>query len=679
MKALFASSPITNLFGTRGATFEVLSSDTLSNGNVVSAMRWTTETGAQRSFNGFVITNGDGEIVQGPVTVDSGGRPLGSGTFIEHRVSGATVTALDGGGFVLNWQKRTNDDFGVAPERKVQIFSNTGQSQGQPFDPYDIDFQIPYVIVPLSGGGFATVTINQGSIGNPGQSDMSIQVFNKRGRPVGEAMDVDVEGTPGSFSSNDPVVRGPGGQSFVVFNTGNFTSLIRLNSDGEMLGNSVGITNSSPNFEFSFQNDALVADLGNGRIAVAYRRTGLDASDGIVVQAMNPNGASPGRERALDLGEVAPQELQLLSLKGGGALLIWVDGQSGTMYGQQIAPTGKFKGPMTEITSVDAGGLNVEAAVAGDGDVLVHSVYRFDEDSSTLTVVVTKDSGDATIGNRQDNRLNGTNDDDVISGERGDDTINLGRGNDAGHGDVGNDTINGSRGNDLLHGDAGRDLLIGGPGLDIIRGGVDADDIRGGGGADLLRGGEGNDKINGQGGADDIRGGAGNDNLIGGGGGDTLRGEDGHDRIDGGGGNDILVGLFGNDRLNGGKGNDRLLGYDGNDRLNGGGGNDEMFAERGNDTLTGGPGSDTFIIDTDCETATFTDFTLADDMLQIRLNTFGGTVPTLEEIFSDMVEVVQGDTVIDLGGGRVATLEGVRNLTQLQNVTTLTDFFGEAL
>ena len=110
-------------------------------------------------------------------------------------------------------------------------------------------------------------------------------------------------------------------------------------------------------------------------------------------------------------------------------------------------------------------------------------------------------------------KLNGTNQDDIIYGNDGDDTINGGIGNDTIYGKDGNDSINGGNGNDSIYGDAGNDTLNGGAGNDSIYGGADNDAINGDAGNDTIYGDVGNDTIYGGAGDDYIEGGAGSDNF----------------------------------------------------------------------------------------------------------------------------------------------------------------------
>lgn len=96
-------------------------------------------------------------------------------------------------------------------------------------------------------------------------------------------------------------------------------------------------------------------------------------------------------------------------------------------------------------------------------------------------------------GSGRDDRLNGTDDADVIKGLGGDDRID---------GDDGSDLLNGGAGDDRIEGDDGHDRIIGGSGNDRLEGDDGNDTINGGAGNDWIEGDDGNDTLTGGKGAD---------------------------------------------------------------------------------------------------------------------------------------------------------------------------------
>ena len=189
------------------------------------------------------------------------------------------------------------------------------------------------------------------------------------------------------------------------------------------------------------------------------------------------------------------------------------------------------------------------------------------------------------IGTQGDNRLNGTEQADII--------LTFG-------------------GNDVISGRGGDDLIISGGGNDSIGGGGGNDAIFAGSGNDVVAGGEGDDRI---------FGGKGNDLIDGGAGNDLISGDNGNDTVLGGTGNDTAFGGKGNDFVGGGDGNDSLFGGRDNDTVDGGAGDDFISGDRGSDVLTGGAGRDTFYFASaggDYGVDTITDFTPVDDKIRLK-------------------------------------------------------------
>ncbi len=76
------------------------------------------------------------------------------------------------------------------------------------------------------------------------------------------------------------------------------------------------------------------------------------------------------------------------------------------------------------------------------------------------------DQGIMTFGDRANNKIKGTVEEDFLIGKGGDDELSGGDNNDGLHGGEGEDTLSGGKGNDTLVGGIGNDTLSGGPGQD---------------------------------------------------------------------------------------------------------------------------------------------------------------------------------------------------------------------
>ena len=184
---------------------------------------------------------------------------------------------------------------------------------------------------------------------------------------------------------------------------------------------------------------------------------------------------------------------------------------------------------------------------------------------------------------------------------------------------------------------------------DSLDGAASADTMFGGGGDDFMRGMDGNDSIDGGSGNDDVNGNVGQDVVHGGDGNDSVRGGQGDDTVYGDAGDDPHVnGNKGDDLVDGGAGNDTVYGGQGNDTVYGGEGDDLVSGDLGNDILYGGPGADRFVFHRGFGVDWVEDFHASEgDRVQLA----PGTAYT--------VVSVQGQAVVDLGGGDQLGLAGV--------------------
>lgn len=204
------------------------------------------------------------------------------------------------------------------------------------------------------------------------------------------------------------------------------------------------------------------------------------------------------------------------------------------------------------------------------------------------------------VGTKGNDKLRGTNGDDVIVGLGGKDNIGS---------KDGDDLVCSNGGNDLVNTSTGEDKLKGGGGADVLHGVDDDDLILGGPGDDTLLDGRRTSKgdtVKGQGGDDVIRGGV---VIYGGGGNDEIFATDYENNakptfLDGGPGNDLIEGdqdstpQSSRDEIHGGPDDDTLNGLDGNDEIFGDAGNDDIDGGQGTDDCQQGPGAGTI---TNCE------------------------------------------------------------------------------
>ena len=193
---------------------------------------------------------------------------------------------------------------------------------------------------------------------------------------------------------------------------------------------------------------------------------------------------------------------------------------------------------------------------------------------------------------------------------------------------------------------------------DMLSGNGNDNWMIGDGGNDTVKGGGGNDTLYGSNGDDQLVGGAGNDHLIGGTGNNVLEGGDGADVLDGTDGCGVadyrnsdtavkinlatggiegdeaagdtyinIVGAFGSafgDTIVGDGRDNWVVAGGGDDTVSGGGGNDVIYGGSGKNVLTGGSGRDVYVFDAPGSFSRITDFSVAEDKIQLDRGVFGG-------------------------------------------------------
>jgi Ca2+-binding RTX toxin-like protein len=122
--------------------------------------------------------------------------------------------------------------------------------------------------------------------------------------------------------------------------------------------------------------------------------------------------------------------------------------------------------------------------------------------------------GNLRAGSFGEDRISGTDIEDIIIGLLGSDTINGGGGNDKIQGNEDSDKLYGDLGNDVLQGGIGSDQIFGREDDDVLVGGIDDDYLVGNEGNDQIYGSEGDDILIGNIGADYFDCGEGTDVII---------------------------------------------------------------------------------------------------------------------------------------------------------------------
>lgn len=302
-------------------------------------------------------------------------------------------------------------------------------------------------------------------------------------------------------------------------------------------------------------------------------------------------------------------------------------------------------------------------------------IGQFNSDSQPVTF-------DSLLTGEQSNPNEGTTGDDELSGSEGADTLDGDAGNDLIEGLGGDDSILGGSGDDTISGGTGNDTLDGGDGIDTVTYDYSTADFdinlaTGDGGGETISnfenavGSKGDNIITGSAVANYLDGNDGNDNIVGGAGDDTIAGGSGDDTLDGGSGNDTVVysyaavdfdinlstGLAAGETITsfenavGSTGANNIIGTSGANDLNGHDGDDTLDGGAGNDTLTGGDGADVFVLQAGWDEDTISDFSLENDLIDLRSANLG---------FQDLTITQVGiDTLLEYGAGNSVTLLNV--------------------
>lgn len=436
-----------------------------------------------------------------------------------------TITALEGGGFVVAWESQLQD--GSAEGIYAQIYDAAGVAVGGEFlvNSTTNNAQTGPVVAPTSDGGFVVTWMSL-------DQDGSQQgIFAQRFSASGEALSPSVHGTSGDDTID---LRGGG-----------------LNGAGHA-GNDT--------YFVAFADTLLVEDANQGTDLV---RSAISWTLGDNFENLNliVGAAIDGTGNALDNELIGNSSINLLSGGDGNDTLIGGAGNDTLDGGAGID---LLRGGLDDDTYVVTAGDTVAEAPGQGTDTVISSVSFVLPVNVEILNLVGTDAINGT-GNGLANTIYGNSAANILLGGGGDDLL---------QGGGGNDTLNGENGTDTLQGGAGDDTYYTGATDSILEGldsGYDTvySSINWSLSANL-------EKLVLTGPAVKGTGNSLDNTLIGTDSRNILIGNAGNDSIDGGAGDDLLLGGPGDDTINGGTGNDNFRSGDGNDVLTGGVGPDRF-------------------------------------------------------------------------------------------------------
>jgi Ca2+-binding RTX toxin-like protein len=415
--------------------------------------------------------------------------------------SGASVTSLDDGGWIVTW-KSTHD--GNQPDIYQKRYDSTGQAitDDVRVNLTTVGSQSQQSVTGLSDGGWIVTwrSPNQNS-----GDDIYQQRFDKDGNPQLRDSHGNLADRLVNSETDDnqqlPSVTGLADGGWVVTwqsqnQDGSDAGIYqqRYNAAGERVSYELLVNSTTVNRQCA----PSVTALSDGGWLVTWLSNNQDADlFGIYQQRYSSRGVAVGGEVQVNTTSVGDQlYVSTSGLKDGGWIVTWTsegqDGSGSGIYQQRFNKDGQKIGPTTPTgvnlsslkvnegghLSIDVGDLSAEALMA-DGDftytllddaggrfeiagnrLKLKDHVKLDYEQTPLHVikVLVKDAAGATceksftisVTDVQEENLTGNSHSNVVKGGQY------------------KDTFNGAEGNDILWGGYGSDALTGGSGKDIF-------------------------------------------------------------------------------------------------------------------------------------------------------------------------------------------------------------------
>jgi Ca2+-binding RTX toxin-like protein len=285
-------------------------------------------------------TSGSGIYMQ---RYDGSGVAQGVETRVNTTIAGdqqeSSVSALADGGYVVVWMSPDVSGLGIFGQR----YNAAGVPQGAEFAINNVttgDQQLP-AVVGLTGGGFAVTFFSAN--GDASGQGVLVRRFDAAGVAQGNAV------LANTFITNDQSYPGIGATSdggYVVAweslnqdGSGYGVYAQRYNSSGATVGTEFRVNATIANS----QEVPVVTGLDNGGFVVSWRSFSQDGSDyGIYAQRYDASGTAVGSETRVNTFTTGAQLNPAIdALTGGGFVVTWTsvgqDGNLGGIYEQRFA------------------------------------------------------------------------------------------------------------------------------------------------------------------------------------------------------------------------------------------------------------------------------------------------------------------------------------------------------
>jgi len=486
-----------------------------STGSVVINPNGTITYTPGAGFNGsdsftYTIT-GPGGTDTATVTILDGRTPQALGPDILANQSAsqvqddASITALEGGGFVASWGVTVGSNF----HAMARVFAADGTPLGNEFQISTGSYSIS-AVTALANGGFAILWAE-----TPTSPDtLFVRTYDATGAPVGAVVTV---GTSTNFAGSIHLTAREAGGFVAIWSNG-ADILARFHDDnGAATGAALTVSGSPRTDRFP-----AIEQLEGGGYVATWQRTNVNGNAEVWAVRLDAAGAIVGAEFRVPASGITTSPV-VAALDGGGFVILWT--RDGDIFARRYDAAGTG-GTEFRVNSTTAGTQNLPAVYALDGGGFV-AAWVSDAGTGNDSEIVAQvfDAAGLRVGSEfqvnaaaagRQSLSNMTI--DSIAQQADGTLVFMWEG--AGIGDSGGIFVRRFALNDTpppITGTPGPDTLTGTPGNDLVDGG-DGDDLL------LLQ----------QGGNDDARGGNGDDGFYFGGafgGGDSVDGGSGTDQI----------------------------------------------------------------------------------------------------------------------------------------------------
>ncbi|MEA3008688.1 MAG: hypothetical protein QOJ91_380 [Sphingomonadales bacterium] len=345
------------------------------------------------------LQDGSGRAIKAQ-RYDSSGNAVGAELLINSAVTGdqraPSVTTLANGGYVVTWETSDTTQDGSGFAIKGQLFDSSGAAVGAEFraNSQTVADQTKASVTGLQGGGFVVTWQTADSTQDGHTSAIKGQIFNASGAAVGGEFLVNT-GAVGAESS--PSVTSLSGGGFVAtWTLGSGTSADIyaqvFTSTGAKSGGQFLVNSTTP---FN-QDSASVSEISGGRFVVTWSSaSSLTSGDGeIRARIFSANGTPIGNDFVVSTTRVQAEygfpiyssQPSVDDLPNGGFVITWTHSGGNYMWssirGQFFDANGARVG--TEVlVSAATDRLEGQGDVAVDGNGMMFAVWGSANQSAT--------------------------------------------------------------------------------------------------------------------------------------------------------------------------------------------------------------------------------------------------------------------------------------------------------